>query len=142
MRRKRGYILLDANVLVAYIDNKDAHHERAKEAVFSLAEKADFVVLLPVLGEAYSVIARRCRERKYDCRKALQALKALDILLIKEDPVGEYHWRVVDSMVDSPELNYNDWLIVLYALDRGLRVLSFDYELSRKLQELKGGGGS
>jgi len=138
LRRRRNSILLDANVLVAFIDQRDAHHGRAKDALLSLSENKELSVLIPVLGEAYSVIARRCRERGYDCKKAFQAMKYMDAMLIKENPSQNYHPRVVDSILDFPDLNYNDWLIILYALDNGIEVLSFDEKLNQKMRELSG----
>ncbi len=90
------------------------HHEEAKESIFSHADYTDLIVLLPILAEAYSVIAGRCKERKYDCREALQRMSELECLfMVEELSYKEYHKRLVKSMFDNPELNYNDWLLVL-----------------------------
>jgi len=136
LRKKRSSILIDANVLVAFLDGKDVHHEKAKESIFSHADYTDLIVLLPILAEAYSVIARRCKERKYDCREALQRMRELeDLLTVEELSYKNYHGRIVKGMLDNPELNYNDWLLVLYALDSKMEVLSLDNKLKEELSK-------
>lgn len=136
MRKRRSSILIDANVLVAFLDGKDVHHEEAKEFIFSHADFEKLIVLSPILAEAYSVIARRCRERKYDCREALQRMRELeDLLTVEELSYKEYHGRIVKGMLDNPELNYNDWLLVLYALDSKMEVLSLDRKLKEELSK-------
>ncbi len=107
MRKKRSSILIDANVLVAFLDGKDVHHEEAKESIFSYADSEKLIVLSPLLSEAYSVIARRCRERKYDCSEALQRMRELeDLLTVEELSYKEYHGRIVKGMLKVLETNH------------------------------------
>ncbi len=35
------------------------------------------------------------------------------LFMVEELSYKEYHKRLVKSMFDNPELNYNDWLLVL-----------------------------
>lgn len=137
LRKKKNYILIDANILVAFIDEKDVHHQQAKEIIFSISENSEFVILFPILGEAYSVIARRCKERKYDCQKALRLLRELEKLFRKETPSADFHQKTVENMINSPELSYNDWLLITYSLSTGLDIVSFDLRLVQKLKELR-----
>jgi len=57
--------VLDANVLVAWIDAADSLHARAHDLMTRLEQDGTDPVLLDVLvGEAVSVLCRRFRERR------------------------------------------------------------------------------
>ncbi|NPB08221.1 MAG: type II toxin-antitoxin system VapC family toxin, partial [Aquificae bacterium] len=93
-----------------------------------------YAVLDLILAETYSVLTRRCRERKYDCKKAVETLQALEKeLLVIQVPLKNYHHRVVEKLKVYPQLNYNDWLLLLYAQDKNLKVLTLDKKLKEKL---------
>jgi predicted nucleic acid-binding protein len=58
-------VVLDANVLVGYLDANDVQHARASRLLERLESSGHQIVLLDVLvGEAVSVLCRRARERK------------------------------------------------------------------------------
>ena len=78
LRIRGTYTLLDANVVVALLDKKDSLHEKAVEKIRNLERKTNFAILSPILSESYSVIARRCRERNYDCKRAILAVQELE----------------------------------------------------------------
>jgi predicted nucleic acid-binding protein len=57
--------VLDANVLVAWVDAADSLHQRAATLLEDLERQGTGVTVLDVLlGEAVSVLCRRLRERK------------------------------------------------------------------------------
>ena len=60
-----GDVVLDANVLVGYLDAHDVQHARASALIERLEAEGHEGVLLDVLvAEAVSVLCRRARERK------------------------------------------------------------------------------
>ena len=133
MRTRGNYTLLDANVIVALLDRKDSLHREAVDRIREIEGKTTFAVLSPILSESYSVIARRCRERKYDCKEAISAVQELEsrleVLHLRFD---DYHLRVVSLLKENPELNYNDWLLYIYSRDNLLGVVTLD----RRLEEV------
>lgn len=133
MRTRGNCTLLDANVIVALLDRKDSLHGEAVDRIREIEGKTTFAVLSPILSESYSVIARRCRERKHDCKKAISAVQELESRLeILHPRFDDYHLRVVSLLKENPELNYNDWLLYLYSRDNLLGVVTLD----RRLEEV------
>lgn len=133
MRKKKKSILIDTNVLVAIIDKKDVYNQYIVD--FIKANNPDFKILQPILAEAYSVIVRRCRERKYDCKEAVKAIERYENFLTIVSPKIN-HSEVVNNLKINPSLNYNDWLLLLndwllllYALKHKIEILSFDKAL-------------
>lgn len=58
-------IVIDANVIVGYLDPGDSQHSRAQELTESLRDGGGELVLLDfIVEEAFSVLCRRSRERK------------------------------------------------------------------------------
>src|SRR5690348_14897600 len=58
-------VVLDANVLVGFLDANDVQHARANGLLERLESSGHRIMLLDVLvGEAVSVLCRRARERK------------------------------------------------------------------------------
>ena len=135
LRTRGSYTLLDANVIVALLDRKDNLHREAVERIREIEGKTTFAVLSPILSESYSVIARRCRERKYDCKEAVSALQELESRLEVFHPHFEdYHLRVVSLLKENPELNYNDWLLYLFSRDNLLGVVTLDRKLEKVIE--------
>ena len=139
LKTKGNYTLLDANVIVALLDRKDSLHREAVERVKELEGKTIFAVLSPILSESYSVIARRCRERKYDCKKAISALQELESRLEVLHPhFDDYHLRIVSLLKENPELNYNDWLLYLFSRDNLLGMVTLDKRLEEVIERRTG----
>jgi predicted nucleic acid-binding protein len=59
-----GDVVLDANVLVGYLDAHDVQHARASALIERLEAEGHEGVLLDVLVAEVSVLCRRARERK------------------------------------------------------------------------------
>jgi len=112
--------VLDANVLVAWFDESDSLHARATALVEELEHQGVELVMLDVIvGEAVSVLCRRCRDKKN--------MPTLPVMLSKLrqwlDPsnimwVGVEVERVYNEILDVVDasrgrLNFNDALLVV-----------------------------
>jgi len=124
-------IVLDTNVIIAFLDRKDSLHKKAVEIIKHYKDDK-FCTIGQIMAEAYSVLARRCRERKFDCRKALKVLKdfenELEIFWIED--LREIHETVVEVMiVNEGKINYNDVLLVNFVKKKQFKLLTFDKNL-------------
>lgn len=134
MKTKEGYILLDTNVIVALLDKRDSLHKQAVELVEENVH-GQFCVLEQIITETYSVIVRRCKERGYDCADAVEKVRELEQrCLLLHVNFTDYHRRIVDALKQNPELNYNDWLLVLFAKDNSFKMLTLDKKVAREAQ--------
>ncbi|MBI4951777.1 MAG: type II toxin-antitoxin system VapC family toxin [Myxococcales bacterium] len=126
---------LDANVLVAQLDGRDALHVRASALLEDLARRGDRPVLLDVLlGEAVSVLCRRARERKTDP----PSLGTVFAVVRAAAAAGEIRFvgveaeRLFDDILAEVEhsggaLNFNDaFLVVLQRANLIDVVATFD----------------
>lgn len=110
-------IVLDASVLIAFLDAADAHHERAV-ALLSREIDDDFAVNLLTLAEILVVPTRAGR-----CGTVLRALDDLGVETLQFP---------ADAAVTLAELRAQmllkmpDCCVLLSALDRRARLASFD----------------
>jgi predicted nucleic acid-binding protein len=112
--------VLDANVLVAWIDAADSLHQRAATLLEDLERQGTGVTVLDVLlGEAVSVLCRRSRERKHtvEISETLQALRQY-VHRGSVMWVGSHIERLYESTLDLVgstvgQLNFNDAFVVL-----------------------------
>ena len=113
-------IVLDANILVAWLDEGDSQHARATALLDRLEQLGHQVVLLDILlSEAISVLCRRARERRDppDLALILEVAKRW----VREDAVrwvaaeGEVYFEEVLGVVEETggRLNFNDGLLVV-----------------------------
>ena len=126
--------VLDANVLVAWIDAADSLHGRARDLMARLERAGTEPVLLDVLiGETISVLCRRFRER----RQGAGLAPILADLRQRLDPsaitwVGGEVQRVFPEILElvsttEGRINFNDALLaVLQREGRIGAVASFD----------------
>lgn len=126
--------VLDANVLVAWIDSADSLHARAHNLLKQIEEDGIEPVLLDVLvAEAVSVLCRRFRERRQ--RGDLAAMLAefrrrIDPSTIQW--VGAEAERLYEGILDQVastegRLNFNDALIVVLQREGRIgQVATFD----------------
>ena len=128
-------IALDANVIVADLDDGDVHHKRARELLDRLEREGHTLVLLDVcVGEAVSVVCRRARERKAsppDLDKVLATVRnwhtegAITWVAVETE-------RLFDEVIATVEatngrLNFNDAVLVALHRERVIDALaSFD----------------
>jgi predicted nucleic acid-binding protein len=113
-------VVLDANILVAWLDEGDSQHARASVLLDRLEQDGHQVVLLDILlSEAISVLCRRARERREppDLSLILEVAKRW----VREDAVrwvaaeAEVLFEDVLGVVEetSGRLNFNDGLLVV-----------------------------
>lgn len=128
-------VVLDANVLVGYLDANDSQHSRATELIAKLEADGHESVLLDVLvAEAISVLCRRARERKASPPDLVTVLA----LARRWHDNGEIEPALPDvsnvfgdvlDVIDASggALNFNDALLVVLQRDAVIdNVASFD----------------
>jgi predicted nucleic acid-binding protein len=133
-------VAIDANVLVALADARDAWHARATALRdVLLAAGADLVYFDCVINEAIGVIGRRAEEQ----RRSDQFAKLLDGLLTiaPEEAItwiaaaAQSRYREVLDLCRTHQgrLNFNDALIALECRDFGIHlILSFDNDFKER----------
>lgn len=114
-------VVLDANVLVGYLDANDVQHTRASALIDRLQAGGHASVLLDVLvAETVSVLCRRARERK----ASPPDLTAVLVRVRRWHDAGEiepalsdvprFFTEVLDVIEESAgALNFNDGLLVV-----------------------------
>lgn len=131
-------VVLDANIIVGWLDKADAHNAHATELVEGLKRDGHVALLLDVfVAEAVSVICRRAQERR---SKSTDLLNATSVVRRWHEagqiaPVsGDINSRF-DAILDVVEasagaLNFNDALLVVLQRDGAIgHVASFDRAL-------------
>ena len=130
-------IVVDTNIIVALLDKKDTHYKQAIRILEDLRDERVYILNVN-LAEVYSVIARRCRERRYNCKDALGKLRELEanINVIWIENLKETHVEIVDRVIESEgKLNYNDAVLLKYVRDKGTKLITLDRELLRELNQ-------
>jgi predicted nucleic acid-binding protein len=131
-------VVIDANVLVGFLDEHDSLFPQATELLARLATEGHVPLVLDVLlGEAVSVLCRRALERKAnppDLGRALdQARKWLDAGEVAF--VGHDQERLLRAVLDviaetGGRVNVNDGLLVVLQRAGSIGdVASFDSKL-------------
>ena len=116
---------------------KNTHYKNAVRILEGLGEERVYILNVN-LAEVYSVIARRCRERRYNCKDALGKLRELEanINVIWIENLKETHVEIVDRVIESEgKLNYNDAVLLKYVRDKGTKLITLDRELLRELNQ-------
>ncbi len=114
-------IVLDANVLIAYLDGKNVHHARAEELLAREIDD-DFGVNPVTLAE---VLVRPAREHRLDAvRAALRDLEIEELGFPGGAAVTLARLRVATG------LRMPDCCVLLAAEHAGARVASFDERLT------------
>jgi predicted nucleic acid-binding protein len=120
-------IVLDATVLIAHLDGRDAHHEDAEERLLALADQpfgASPVTLAEVL------VAPARTGRLADARAALEVLGVAELMLPADAAERLAELRA------TTELKLPDCCVLLAAEDAPGRVLTFDGRLAREAERL------
>ncbi|HEY6795381.1 MAG TPA: type II toxin-antitoxin system VapC family toxin [Kineosporiaceae bacterium] len=113
-------IVLDASVLIAFLDAADAHHERAA-ALLSQEIDDDFAVNILTLAEILVAPTRAGR-----CDQVLRAVGDLEVetLQFPADAAVTLAELGAQTLLKMP-----DCCVLLSALDRRARLASFDDRL-------------
>jgi predicted nucleic acid-binding protein len=121
-----GVIVLDASVLVAYLDADDRHHVAA-EALLTREIDEDFAASPLTLAE---VLVGPLREGRLDL--ALSVLRELEVTALRlpdDTPVRLAHLRA------TTRLKMPDCCVLLATEQAGARVASFDARLAQAAEE-------
>jgi len=131
--------VIDANVLVALLDDRDTWHSAAIALRDALnGEKTELVFFDCVMNETISVLARRVREQKRP-----EQLNMLLDRLSASIPASDITWisgeieRLYDEVMglvrrSAGALNFHDALMALICRERGVSVLvSFDQDFDQ-----------
>lgn len=110
-------IVVDASVLIGWLDDRDAHH---RDAIDALASVDGFVVHPLTLGEVLVHPARRGREAEVVARLDAIGMQVSDRPL---DPVALARTRV------STGLKMPDCVVIVCATQHGVAVATFDDRL-------------
>lgn len=133
-------VVLDANVIVGWLDDGDVLAPRSIATLQRLRTEGQRPVLLDVcVNEAVSVVCRRSRERKTDAPDLTTVLELIRILAERKElrfvaheaePLMPHILDVIETTGGA--LNFNDALLV--SLQRAGRigdVVSFDQGLDK-----------
>ncbi len=115
-------IVLDAGVLIAYLDADDEHHDRA-EALLAREIDDDFVINSLTLAE---VLVAPVREDRLDEVRA--TLEALDV---RELPFPAGAAATLAQLRVATKLKLPDCSVLLATENAGARLASFDGRLQR-----------
>ncbi len=127
-------VILDANFIVAIIDEKDASHKKASHIKIELSQINPKLIFLDcVINEVVSVFVKRLSERK-QIDLLSEHIRKLNDLIPKEKitwtyPEIEDYYESIVQMVEKSKgrLNFHDAFIVLLANDYEIRhIVSFD----------------
>ena len=113
-------IVLDASVLIGYLDAKDAHHDRATALLTREIEDA-FAVNLLTLAEILVVPTRTGQRDK--------VLAMLDDLAVETLQLPDRSPVVLAQLRAETLLKMPDCCVLLSALDQRARLASFDARL-------------
>jgi predicted nucleic acid-binding protein len=115
-------IILDASILIAHLDPKDAHHARASEAMLAVADEplgASLVTLAEVL------VGPACVGRTDAALHALDAIGVTAVPMPMDSPVQLARLRA------ETRLPLPDCCVLLAAHTAGAPIATFDDRLAR-----------
>lgn len=126
-------VIVDTNVIVSLIDEKDKWHNRSLELIARAdSEGWKGVILDLILFEAISVISKRLNERGRPDDVSEKIDKIVEIFLKQVtwtgNMIGLWFGEIIDIVKRSNgRLNFNDAFIVVFCLKNGINfILSFD----------------
>jgi predicted nucleic acid-binding protein len=121
--------VLDTDVVIAALDRRDSHHERAAAAINAMIE-SQTALLLSIVN--YAETLARPAESERALRAAVNALAALGIRLVAPSPAiardAARHRGLDISLADG--------FAIATAQARGASVASFDVRVRRALRTL------
>lgn len=131
-------VVADTSFLVALLDSKDVHHQKASDILKKLSDDSEIIFPDVVLVETIGVLARRCREQKRPQELAPLVDRAVawmnkNSVLWTSQQIKELFTSIARGVSETQgELNFHDVLIVHIARRYGLRyIVSFDADFDR-----------
>jgi predicted nucleic acid-binding protein len=132
-------IVLDANVIVGWLDQQDTQNERATRFVQRLHDQGHSILVLDVIAaEALSVICRRANERKDKTTDTSQFIATIrdwhqrGLMAFVSHDVETRFDQILDAVASSGgALNFNDALLVVLQREQSIHeVATFDAKLA------------
>jgi predicted nucleic acid-binding protein len=120
-------IVLDASVLIAHLDQRDAHHERARQL---LLDSGSEPLGASTISLAETLVAPARVGRLADATKALERLGVRELA-----PADGASGRLAQLRIDTGR-KLPDCCVLLAAQERGGAVASFDSALARVAGDL------
>jgi predicted nucleic acid-binding protein len=117
-----GVIVLDASVVIAYLDDRDADHDRAVQLLAREIDD-DFAMSVVTVAEVLVGPARAGR--------AAVVLEALSDLVVSTRPLNAEAAMGVAALRSATGLRMPDCCVLFAAEDAGARVATFDDRLRR-----------
>ncbi|HZX13764.1 MAG TPA: type II toxin-antitoxin system VapC family toxin [Thermodesulfobacteriota bacterium] len=140
-------IVVDTNVVVALLDMRDVHHNKALNLIRRLeSEEKDLLLMDCILNEVYTVLARRSLERGYRFSeivgKIKNELESFETIRAYRF-VNKIHDNIVELMVrTNGRLNYHDALMSIVMKEKGVEeIVTFDRDF-KDIKWLKTEDGS
>lgn len=139
-------VILDANYILAVLDEKDAFYKTASGMAENISAAFDNIVFLDcVVNEVVSVFVKRLKERKQISHLPAY-LEKLQTLIPRSDitwvypAIERYYDRIIETIMNSHGvLNFHDALILHAANEYEIKhIISFDKGFDKtKLQRIK-----
>jgi predicted nucleic acid-binding protein len=132
-------VVLDANVIVGWLDEQDTQNERATRFIRGLRAQGHSILVLDLIAaEALSVICRRATERKVkatDTGKVIAAIlewQKLGVMAFISHDIEAHFEQILDVVAaSSGALNFNDALLVVLQREKSIgEVATFDAKLA------------
>ena len=129
--------LLDTSFLVAYLCERDLHHEEARDISQRLKGKVIPVMTDVVFAEAVTVLARRAEEWGFSFEGVVRDLKGLSEGMAR---FAIYMLQEFDGVLDlvlqsEGRLSFNDALLVIGARREGIgSIITFDKDFAPYLE--------
>jgi len=130
-------VVLDANVLVGWLDKTDSLAARTDELIARLrAEQASLILLDVLVGEAVSVVCRRAAQRKSsppDLARMLDDVRAWSTAN-RIRWTGQHVERLLPAILDivaatNGRTNFNDALLIALQREKLIGILAQDLEV-------------
>ena len=121
--------LPDTSFIVAFLFEGDVFHKKVVEAIMHLSDRSIFYTIPLVVQETATVICRRTKEKKVDCKEALETYERfLETLRIVE--VRYSHEEILKEMsTRNCNISFVDTVLLKISKKLKAKVLTFDSKL-------------
>ena len=114
-------LFVDSSVLIAFLNEADALHDRALAA-----ELGDGVINQLVLAEVANVLQKRVRNKHAALGAVKEVLDNVPIISLENDDVAKCFKVFADNF---PKISFTDASLLFQAKKHGARLVTFDEEL-------------
>jgi len=128
-------VLLDSNLLIALIDERDSLHAQTKKAYSQVSPSLEQIIPDVVSNEALTAFARRSEELRQNTfaslSKRFQDSYPREKFVWLSPEVPRLYSQIVEMMTaHDGKLNFHDCLLALWMKENGIEyILTFDADL-------------